>query len=154
MNPSDDQQLEKLVHENLRALPLRSAPRSLETRVLAELARRAALPWWRQSFAHWPLLARIAFIIGSIGLAKFAIEAGVWVLAGLDLAALPSVFAAQFGWVETGLTVFRAIGEFVVVTIRSIPSLWLYGGLAVLGALYATLFGLGAVAYRTLYTRS
>ena len=32
-----------------------------------------------------------------------------------------------------------------------IPSLWLYGGLAFVGLMYVTLFGLGAAAYRTLY---
>ena len=30
--------------------------------MLSELAQLAALPWSRQSFAHWPPLARVAFI--------------------------------------------------------------------------------------------
>ena len=76
--------LEKFIHQTLRALPARRAPHSLESRVRAAIAARAALPWWRQSFARWPLAARVAFFIGSAGVAKVALMAAVWVLAGFD----------------------------------------------------------------------
>jgi preprotein translocase subunit SecF len=39
---------------------------------------------------------------------------------------------------NTGLTLWRAV-----------PPLWVYGGLAMLGAAYALLIGVVAVAYRT-----
>jgi len=55
--------LERLLDRALRELPLRRAPRALETRVIRELERRAALAWWRRSFAHWPLLARAGFLV-------------------------------------------------------------------------------------------
>ena len=45
MTPSshhDPEKLERAIHETLRALPPRRAPRTLEARVLAELERRAA----------------------------------------------------------------------------------------------------------------
>jgi hypothetical protein len=46
-NPeNNERKLERLIHETLRELPARQAPSSLENRVLAELARRTALPWW------------------------------------------------------------------------------------------------------------
>jgi hypothetical protein len=35
--------------------------------------------------------------------------------------------------------------------IGSLPSLWIYIGLAVVVAVYATALGIGAIAYRTLY---
>ena len=47
MQPSPEnhqEKLERAIHQTLRALPPRRAPRSLEDRVFAELARRAALP--------------------------------------------------------------------------------------------------------------
>ncbi|MBI4625109.1 MAG: hypothetical protein HY736_18055 [Verrucomicrobia bacterium] len=153
MNPSPENhdKLERLIHQTLRELPSRRAPRSLESRVLAELERRAALPWWRKSFAHWPVAARVAFVILGAGVAKILLFAAVSVQAGFDPAVLTTAFARQFAWMETGLNLARSLGDFAGIVLGSIPSLWLYGGLAFVGAMYAALFGLGAAAYRTLY---
>ena len=67
------EQLERLVDELLRDQPLRHAPNTLEAHVFAEIARRAALPWWRKSFTHWPLLARVAFLIASYGFVRLTL---------------------------------------------------------------------------------
>lgn len=157
MTPSPDnhEQLERLIHRTLRELPPRRAPRSLETRVMAELERRAALPWWRQNFAHWPVAARITFLVGSAGVVKLVLMAVVWAMAGYDNAQFADAFAPQFtvlhavtnfagGFVNTFVNTCGAI-------LRSIPPLWIYGGVALIAAMYAALFGLGAAAYRTLY---
>jgi hypothetical protein len=147
MNPPDEQKLEQLVHRTLRSLPPRRAPLTLEQRVLAELERRAALPWWRQSFTHWPLAARGAFILVSAGVVKLVLMAIVWAQVGFDAAA----FAPQFAALQTATNLAGAVADACTAVLRSIPPLWLYGAAAVLAALYTTLFGLGAAAYRTLY---
>jgi len=144
-------ELEKLIHQTLRALPDRRAPRSLEARVLAAIDERAALPWWRQSFASWPIAVRCGFLLVSGGLVKVALMAVVWVMAGFDSAQFASAFATPYAWFLQTQAVFGGVSNFIAVLFRSIPPLWLYGGLATLGALYATLFGLGAAVYRTLY---
>ena len=41
---------------------------ALESRVLGELARRAAQPWWRRNFGHWPTLARAGFVTACLAL--------------------------------------------------------------------------------------
>jgi hypothetical protein len=153
MTPSPDPRdpLERFVHQALREVPSRRAPRTLESRVLAELARRAALPWWRKSFVHWPIAARGLFIVFSAGFVKLALMAAVWIMAGFDSAQFTEAFSTQFAWMETGVALIRAVTESAQVIFRSIPTLWLYGGLAFIGALYFALFGLGAAAYRTLY---
>ena len=143
--------LEKFIHQTLRSLPARRAPLSLESRVRAALEARAALPWWKQSFASWPVAARVAFLIGSAGIAKLALMAIVWAMAGFDGAQFASAFSTQFGWIQTVSAVFAGIGNFCETLYRSIPPLWLYSGLAFVGILYAALFGLGAAAYRMLY---
>jgi hypothetical protein len=143
--------LEKFIHQTLRALPARRAPLSLESRVHAALAARAALPWWKQSFAQWPVAARVAFFIASAGIAKLALIAIVWAMAGFDGVQLTSAFSTQFAWIQTVSAVFAGIGNFCGTLYRSIPPLWLYGGLAFVGLMYAALFGLGAAAYRMLY---
>ncbi len=153
MNPSPDheQKLERFIHETLRDLPSRRAPGTLEARVMAELERRAALPWWRQSYTQWPLPVRCAFLIGSAGVAKVALMAAVWVMGGFDTVQFTTAFAPQIAWLESGVALVRGLGDFCSVVIRSVPPLWLYGGLAFVGAMYVALFGLSAVAYRTLY---
>lgn len=153
MNPHDPEKLERLIHQTLRDLPAHRAPRSLESRVLAEIGRRAALPWWKKSFAHWPLAARVLFVIASAGVVKLALMAAVLAMAGFDSARLADVFAPQLAWLETVLAVVAGIREFCGAVFRAIPPLWLYGALAAVGAMYATLFGVGAAAYRALYAR-
>jgi hypothetical protein len=139
--------LEQLVHSLARRQPLRRAPASLEARVMAQIAaRQAPVPWWRRSFAQWPVAARVGFLITSYGFVRLA-------LAG---------FMSVTSWVHSngiaGLATLHRAGEVysstdsvVVAVLNAIPPLWLYGAAVVAIALYAALFGLSAVAYRTLY---
>ncbi len=145
--------LERQIHATLRSLPPRRAPGTLETRVLAELERRAALPWWRRSFVHWPMLARAGFIVVSLVLMRFALVLGSWVMAGFEGTPFREAFAPQLAWYEKGVTVVHAIGGFFDIMHRNIPPVWLYGGLAFIAAMYATLLGLGAAAYKALHAR-
>lgn len=148
-----DEQFERLIHRTLRDLPPRNAPRSLERRVLAEIERRAALPWWRKSFAHWPGAARIAFIVLSAGLVVLILTLGVRMMAGFDATAFKDAFAQERTWLENGASVVRAITDFFDIMLRNIPPLWLYAVGAFLATMYFTLFGLGAAAYRVLHAQ-
>ena len=148
-SPENHEKLARLIHRTLRDLPERRAPRSLEQRVQAELARRAALPWWRLGFAHWPLPARAAFVPLAGGIVALVLLFSGRMTAGLDTEARETL-AQPISWFESVLTVASAIGNFCEIILRSIPPLWLYGGLAFCAAMYAALFGLGTAAYRTL----
>ena len=145
------EELEKLIHQTLRSVPDRRAPRSLESRVLAAIEARAALPWWKQSFGQWPVAARCLFFLFSGVVVKFGIMAGVWAMGSFDTAQYANAFSTQYAWVEHTRSIISGIGEFGLVLWRSIPPLYLYGGFACLASLYLSLFGLGAAAYRTLY---
>jgi len=146
MTPPDDKKLEHLIHQALHDLPPRRAPGSLELRVLAAIEQQARLPWWRQSFAHWPMPAQAAFIAVSI-----AVIAGILRLppGGEAFDSFRSL-AANLAWFDAVGVVSAALADSVRIVTRSIPPLWLYGGLTLVAGLYATLFGLGAVAYRAL----
>jgi hypothetical protein len=152
MNNSPDN-LEKFIHETLRALPDRRAPRSLESRVMAAIEARAARPWWKQSFGQWPVAARIAFAVMSVGLVRLALMLTVWAVGGFQESELAQAFTAQLAWIDAIRGGLRGIAESLSIIVRSIPSMWLYGTLACIGALYATLFSLGATAYRALTHR-
>jgi hypothetical protein len=149
-NGSDDT-LERLVDRALHDLPLRRAPATLESRVFAELQRRAALPWWRRSFAHWPLAARAGFLVICIALIGFVFVGGA---AAMDaLRSLSDSGALSLSWVRAAGVLMASAGNLIALLTRAVQPGLLYGGIAVCAALYAVLFGLGAAVYRTLYLR-
>jgi hypothetical protein len=148
ISPESDRNLEQFIHRTLRDQPPRRAPRSLEQRVLAEIERRAALPWWRQDFVHWPIAMRGVFLAASAALAA----ALVWVLAGLDTTRVVNTVTADFAWVANVRGVAESIVNFGAIVVRGISPVWLYGGAITIVGLYAALVGLGTAAYRTLYS--
>jgi hypothetical protein len=117
--------------------------------VLAQLAlQRVDMPWWRRGFAHWPLPARAAFLVASIGFVRLALSAVVSAVSFVDS---QQVTGTALSWVHEGgraAAVTASVGSSVL---HAIPIEWLYTTAAVGFVLYALLFGLGAVAYRTLY---
>jgi hypothetical protein len=148
-NDDSDETLERAVDRALRELPLRRAPHTLESRVFAELERRAALPWWRRSFAHWPLPARSAFLVICIALIAFAFAGGAAAMDALE--SLSDSGALSLSWAREAAALMASAGNLIALLTRAVPPGFLYGGLAVCAALYAVLFGLGAAVYRTLY---
>jgi len=150
MNPTPNSPrdpLETLVHRTLRAQPPRRAPRSLEARVMAELARRAALPWWHKSYAFWPAPMRVAFFVLS-AVAAAALVAGLYFISRGASQQLSTEVADHFGWVNVIKAALADIAGKGLAVWRAIPPLWLYGGVAALATAYATLIGVGAAAYR------
>ncbi len=146
--PSPDfEKLEHLIDGQLRGLPDRAAPRSLETRVRAELARRAALPWWRRSYTQWPAALRYAFILllaaGAAGLLLFS-------QSPVTAQAL-SALALRFPWIAYLQSIGSNLWEAAGVVYDAIPPVWLYGAAAALAVSYAVLLGLGAAAYRAFF---
>lgn len=137
-----EQKLERLIGLALRQQPPLRAPAGFESRVLAELARRAALPWWRTSFANWPVAARVAFLVACAGLVKLAFSSTAWVLGAA---------AAPVSSVRSTAQVASSLGDAAHLLYSSIPSLWLYIAAGAGIGVYVMLFGLGATAYRTLY---
>ncbi len=139
---------ESLVTRVLSEQPPRRAPVNLETRVWAELARRAVLPWWHQSYAFWPAPIRVVFIMLSAVLAAGCV-AGLSVLFQGPAHNFAARFAAQFSGVDHAVDGMVASFSTTLTLWRAVPPIWVYGGLAMLGAAYGLLIGVGAAAYRT-----
>ncbi len=138
-------ELEEFIERVVRAQPPRRAPASLQARVFAQIA---AQPGWRRGFSHWPMPARAAFLVASLGFIKLA-------LAGF-MAAVDLVHSSD----AAGVTALHRTGEAFSTTVslgetvfHALPTAWLYAGAAVGFTLYAVLFALGTFAYRTLYVQ-
>ena len=138
---SDD--LERFIEQTLRSLPERQAPHTLEFRVRAELARRAALPWWRKRFTHWPLAARFAFLLASFGSVTV-----MWIFTSTEVFR-DSTSAPT--WIRSLSHVTSSMIDLAVTQVGRIPSGLLYFALVFCGLLYGALLGLGAVGYHILY---
>lgn len=142
--PSTPERLERFVDKALRDQPLQRAPDDLESKVMAAIAHRAITPWWRSSFAHWPMAARVLFLVVSVGFVKLGLDAAAMVIGPLDPGARSAALFAELAWIHA---LFASLGTLL----RSVPSWWLYCVVTVIGGLYLALFGISAVAYRTLY---
>lgn len=145
------EQLQQLVHRELRSLPLRRAPRTLESRVLAAIEQRAMIPWYHKSWSYWPAAIRAAFLAVSTGVTGALVAAFYLGVNRVDTSAVAAQASERLGLFTKAFHAAEWAAGFCSQMFSSIPSLWLYGGLAVVAALYATFFGLGAAAYRTLY---
>jgi hypothetical protein len=139
-NESREQQLERYIDKVLRDQPSRRAPVDLESKVMAEIARRAAAPWWQGSFSGWPVAARLLFLIASAGFIALVLKASALIIDPIK----PGALLGDVAWIPSLLMTIGTV-------FRDLPSLWVYGGMAILGVLYLTLFGVSAAAYRTLY---
>lgn len=149
-NPHDNNNDDTLghgIHRLLRSQPDRVAPASLEARVLAEVARRAALPWWRQPFARWPLAARAAFMVVSAAIAAVMI---------VTLARILNVIPGRLETGAGGLLLrlqgyWNIVSGYCAYRLAEIPPHVFAIAAAVLASCYAALLGLGAAAYRYLW---
>lgn len=143
--------VERAIGKVLSEQPPRTAPPTLESRVLAEIERRAALPWWRNSFMHWPLAARLAFLLVSFGVVKVVLTAVIWASTDPRSAPVVGAITRPLSWAEETTHFFSTMTELGGAVARALPPHWLAAGLIVAATLYVTLFVLGATAYRTLY---
>jgi hypothetical protein len=147
MNDRDeaDLRLERLVDQALGQLPMRRAPLDLESRVFGELARRAAMPWWQRSFLQWPRGACVLLLGVCTVLGALTIVGGARIVVNLGPALRPA------NELDRALALLSTSKDLISTLVGTIPTMWIYEGLALAAVLYAALFALGAAAYRTLY---
>lgn len=150
MKKMTEKELEQFIHATLRSLPDRKAPGTLEARVLAAIEHQAIIPWWHKGWAYWPAAVRAAFLALATAVSGGMLVAAYAMFAGVDTAVVADEAANRFAGVMQVFAVAGWLIDFAKSVLSTIPPLWLYGGLTLLAGLYASLFGLGAVAYRTL----
>jgi hypothetical protein len=148
MNPDE---LEKFIHRTLRSLPDRRAPDTLESRVLAAIETRAAIPWWHKSWAYWPFWVRTLFLLLCGSLAALIIYGGVALRTNVNAMHVNTTFAQVYNLIQSVIGLGRVFADCIAAIGRNIPAIWIYGTVLFVAGLYAMLFGLGTAAYRTLW---
>lgn len=139
----------------LRSIPLRPAPTSLKPRVMQQLAKSRAMPWWTRGFAHWPIAMRVSFLAASLALIAVSILYARW--ATLDDGVLHRLEVWSLSWINpatwsmASATAPTSASDIGIYLARFLASDWLSVLMTIAALLYAALTGLGVLAYRTLY---
>lgn len=148
MSPHPDAELEHMIDRELRRLPERPAPATLIPRVMQAVAARRALPWWRKSFAHWPVPARILFLAGSSSLAAL-LGYLIWgVSSGISVGALGAEIQAWTSGIEMIRSVAETLGSAALILAKSTGPWLVWATIAVASVSYLTTVGLGTVCWR------
>ena len=124
---------------------------SLEARVLGEIARRQALPWWQQSYAFWPNAVKLSFLVVATGIAGAILIYSMHLLGVVSGDAVKQLVEPVFGAVNTLRAAGSALLRLVTPVIPEISRTYIYAALALVGGAYAVMLGLGATAYRLLW---
>jgi hypothetical protein len=150
MNTQDPDKLESSIHRVLRSVPDRKAPAGMEARILAELSRRAALPWWRKSYAHWPVAIRAAFFVGSAIAAALLVAGLITFVRSTGAQDLSGDVSQPFAWLGSARDLVVSMNSSIRRLIAAIPPFWLYGVVGTIIVSYAALAAISAAAYRAL----
>lgn len=145
MQPEIDQNLERLIHQELRKLPPVKAPETLSARVLAAVRERQSLPWWQTSIWYWPSYARAVFLI-ALAVMVAVISGSPW-WAG-------EVAANYSGPLTQTTQVLGSLGNAFLVLWKTLLQNVVLFGLAFTGMLYLFCLGAGTVFVRLAVRRS
>lgn len=154
MHPSHEPELERLIHRELRRLPLRSAPQSLLPRVLARIEARARQPWYRRLWTRWPTACQGVFL-GLLAAVAWGLTCGLgeaWTsLVTPQLTARLSPWLSPLDALGDGLA---TAGKALFGSLRKPGQMALLAGLAVVAAAYLSCLGAGTALYRLANAKS
>jgi hypothetical protein len=142
--------LERLIGRVLRDQPLRRAPPTLETRVLARSEARARTASPHRSLAAWPRAARVGFVVAACVSTALVLIAWSWFASHFAATRPDPHVASWIAGLHTAASDLARAGELTTQIGRAVPRAWVYGGFLITTILYATLFGPVIVAYRML----
>jgi len=147
------QDWEDALDKELRQLPDAQAPDTLIPRVMAIVRAKAKLPWWRQTWWHWPPAAQVLVLLSFLGLVIGLSYYGPQAWEALAASSLGHTVA---GWLQVftplvdGLTAL--VNAFALI-LRQTGKLALILAAAVCLALYVSCLGLGTMMYRVAFSK-
>jgi hypothetical protein len=144
MELPENNELEKFIHAQLQKLPEREAPEALVSNVLAAIAKRKKLPWWKQSFTFWPRHIQNMFYVA---LASVFVAAIYLSGRAADNVTVPDVSTqlSSFAWVGRTL---RSIGETLFVTVSNLPLQYFLAFAVVFMVLYGACIAAGFALFK------
>jgi hypothetical protein len=144
MELPDNNDLEKFIHAQLQKLPQHEAPVSLVSNVLAAIATRKKLPWWKQSFTFWPRRVQ-CLLFAALGLVFAAAIYGTGRAA--DNVSVPDVSEqlSSYAWIARTI---RSVGEALFLAVTNLPLEYFVGLVAVFLLLYGACIAAGFALFK------
>jgi hypothetical protein len=148
MNSAYEKFLEAELDRELKALPELEAPASLSRRVLAEIRHRRALPWYHQSWQHWPLPLRVmalsflSLLFGALCLASWQLTRAAGVSAALQ------EVGELFSGLKTIGNLISVLGSALVVVAKYLGTGFIVICFSIAGLGYALCLAVGAAWVR------
>ena len=144
MQSPEDKNLEQFIHRKLKALPEKPAPEHFASNVMAALARRAELPWYKQPWSQWPAFNQNLFL----ALLMLGVGALCWF--ALPLAARVSIesMVAKVELISWIPQVLQSLGSAVVIAGKTVRLEWIIGAVAALALFYAWCIAAGVALFR------
>jgi hypothetical protein len=148
MEYPEDKQLEEFIHRQLKKLPERQAPEALIGNVIASLAARRELPWYKKPWSEWPRLNQNMFLV----LLVAALSGVAWTAAAYTPEISTSAIAqkAQVSWIPE---IVRRLFDSTVLVARSLKYEWIIGAVAALALCYLWCVAAGVALFRVLTQR-
>ena len=152
MIPNHDK-LEQEISRELKALPELTAPAAVAGRVMAAIARRAQVPWYRRSWVAWPVAAQ------GTALAAMLVLFGGLCLAGWEFSHAETTTQALhraghwFSGFNTIGSLFNIFADAALVVVKKLGTTFLVACLAVAALGYAIFLGLGTVYFRLAFAK-
>jgi hypothetical protein len=149
----EDKQLEIEIDRELKALPQLSAPVTLLAKVMAAIAARLELPWYRRAWQTWPNNLRwssLALLLISFGAICYA----GWGISHTAVAPLSQEVSAKFAGVAALWGALNDVLSVIYVSVRNLGTGTLIGICAALLLGYAMFLALGAVYFRIAFAPS
>lgn len=153
MNPEYERKLETELDRVLKRLPELRAPRGLSPRVMAAIAVRQPLPWYRQPLPAWPLALRFAALVilfasfGALCLATFQLTRA----AGFTNAM--QELGETFSFLGSVWSVINILLGAVVLVIKHLGTGFMVGFCLAAALGYAVCIGLGTACIRLAYAK-
>ena len=151
MNPSDPQpesRWEIELDRRLKALPTRRAPATLAPRVMAALAARERLPWYRRTWWQWPPPAKML----SLSVAFVALGLLTWLAVYGSTDGLATSLLARLRAGTESLTpiwsLFTSLAEALTIVLRQTTAIAWFLVVGFLLSAYLSCIGVGTALYR------
>ena len=153
MMPEDDNRLEQEIGLALKGLPELKAPATLARRVMARIASRAELPWYRRSWQSWPIGWQAASFVALL-LMFGGLTFGAWQLSESPGAA--AAWQTTTAWLS-GLSVIcstiHTLAGAALLAIQKLGTGVIVAGIALVLFAYLACIGLGTAAFRFAFAR-
>jgi hypothetical protein len=148
MNQDYQRRLELRIDRELKDLPDLAAPPSLLARVMSAVEQTARLPWYRRSWAMWPVALQISSLALLLGLFAALCFVTGKIPQNAEYAAATAKASGWFAFAGMVCNILAVILGALLHAMRQLGTGFLAGCLASLALGYAMCMGLGTLFVR------